>query len=162
MRNGFIAVVALLGAAALVEPSQPPLPPEISIDVAPKVPPVAEEGLAATSDRDLPPVVPPATVWPPDVVDARPGFVAMVRIPHPQRPRGDFQTKMVEMARIEGHADSCRCTTCNSPAGSQWVGVDGLSYIKQEDGTFSERGDEPLLAMARPAGNWGTVSAANT
>ena len=126
----------------------PPLPSD-SQSAPVFVPPLPEEPSES-------PVVPQID----DLTNVPPSRVGLVR--------DGVGSRVVPFSRIQGHADSCRCTTRNSPVGSRWLGLDGRTYTKLADGTFWLRptaqqraagaGDTPPLPD-RPVGNWGTVAA---
>ena len=81
-------------------------------------------------------VIPPLPVAP--VAPVAPGTAAV----DPTRAgmiRTQNGTRLVSFLRPIGVADSCQWTTCNAPAGSQWLGKDERIYVKLADGSFDIR-----------------------
>lgn len=119
-----------------------------AIPPLPSVPPLPEE----SSESPVGPQIG-------DLTNVPPGRVGLVR-------DGDG-SRVVPFSRIQGHADSCRCTTRNSPVGSRWLGLDERTYVKLADGTFwrSPTAQERVAGASntpplpdRPVGNWGTAA----
>lgn len=89
-----------------------------------------------------------------DLTSIPPGRVGLVR-------DGDG-SRVVPFMRIQGHANSCRCTVSNSPVGSRWLGIDERIYEKLADGSFWQMptaNERSAGAVAtRPVGTWGSAN----
>lgn len=122
----------------LAQADIPPLPLEPTIPI----PPLPQE---------------PAPAAPDNLIGVDPTRAGMIRV--------ETGTQLVSFLRPIGVADSCQWTTCNAPAGSQWLGKDERIYVKLADGSFRiqptarERAAGVQLVDARPAMQF---AAANT